>query len=316
MKNMISVIVPIYNAEKHLARCIESIRRQTYSNIEIILINDGSTDRSLEICEQFSVIDSRIILIDKVNEGVSATRNKGITVAKGEYIGFVDSDDYIEENMYEILIKRIQEDDSQLSALTNYTINDFKNNSEFDRNGTINGVEALKYLFYLSFPTSLWAYLYTRDVLRGVILNDKVHYFEDFEFNALVLKNSKKVSLCNEMLYNYNINDESINAQDINDKKITCLRIYDNLSKIVLPNNVIKHMSFFRAYFYINVFVNLYNSRKIDEKYFKLLAREARKLLLSSIASINVPVKYKAVIFTCAINVRFACELYSMFHRN
>lgn len=96
---MISIIVPIYNAEKYLNRCITSLLQQTYSNIEILLIDDGSTDHSLEICRKYR--DSRIRVISKQNEGVSATRNLGIELAKGEYIMFCDADDFVEKEWCE-----------------------------------------------------------------------------------------------------------------------------------------------------------------------------------------------------------------------
>lgn len=101
---MISIIVPVYNAEKYLRRCVDSILCQTYSDIQVILINDGSTDSSLDICRKYEKDDPRITVIDGKNEGASAARNKGLAEANGEYIGFVDSDDVIAPNYYETLI--------------------------------------------------------------------------------------------------------------------------------------------------------------------------------------------------------------------
>lgn len=99
-KGKISIIVPIYNSENDLDQCIESIVNQTYKNLEIILVNDGSTDNSVNICKNWEANDSRIILIDKQNEGVAKTRNEGLKIATGDYIGFVDHDDFIEPEMY------------------------------------------------------------------------------------------------------------------------------------------------------------------------------------------------------------------------
>ena len=96
---MISIIVPIYNVELYLEKCIESIINQTYKDIEVILINDGSTDKSGIICDKYAKIDDRIIVLHKENGGVSSARNKGLDIAKGDYIAFVDPDDYIEPNM-------------------------------------------------------------------------------------------------------------------------------------------------------------------------------------------------------------------------
>ena len=93
---LVSIILPVYNAQSHLARCLSSICAQTYQNLEIIVLNDGSKDQSLPVCEEFRKKDSRIILVDKANSGVSDTRNLGLKLATGEYIQFVDSDDYID----------------------------------------------------------------------------------------------------------------------------------------------------------------------------------------------------------------------------
>lgn len=98
---IISIIVPIYNAEKGLEKCIDSILNQTIKNIEIILVDDGSIDKSMEICQRYAALDNRIRIIHQENSGVSAARNRGLSIAKGKYVGFVDSDDWIEPNMFE-----------------------------------------------------------------------------------------------------------------------------------------------------------------------------------------------------------------------
>ena len=106
----VSIVVPVYNAEKYVAECIESLINQTYKNIEIILINDGSKDKSYEICERYAKKDARIQLYNQENIGVSKTRNKGIEKASGKYILFVDSDDYCESEMVENAAKNANED--------------------------------------------------------------------------------------------------------------------------------------------------------------------------------------------------------------
>ena len=103
---LVSVIVPIYNAQDHIARCVESIRRQTYKNLEILLLNDGSKDVSLEVCKMYANVDPRIVLIDKANSGVAATRNMGLREARGKYLQFVDADDTIQPYATELLVQR------------------------------------------------------------------------------------------------------------------------------------------------------------------------------------------------------------------
>ena len=107
MSELISVVVPIYNVEKYLTRCLEALLKQTYTNLEIILVDDGSPDESGKICDSYAKKDSRIKVIHKKNGGLSDCRNKGISVATGEWITFVDGDDYVDLNMIDILYKNI-----------------------------------------------------------------------------------------------------------------------------------------------------------------------------------------------------------------
>ena len=111
MENKVSIIIPIYNSNKYLKECLDSIINQTYSNLEIILIDDGSKDNSFDICEEYAKKDKRIILKKKNNEGVSATRNLGIEICTGKYILFIDSDDYCNENMIEKILYNSQKND-------------------------------------------------------------------------------------------------------------------------------------------------------------------------------------------------------------
>ena len=111
----ISIIVPVYNVESYLSNCIDSILNQTFKDFELILVNDGSTDKSLEICKHYKNMDDRIFIIDKKNGGLSSARNAGLDIIKGEYIGFVDSDDYIHPQMYELLYKQIIENEADIS---------------------------------------------------------------------------------------------------------------------------------------------------------------------------------------------------------
>ena len=113
-KGKISIIVPIYNSEKDLDQCIESIANQAYKNLEIILVNDGSTDNSINICKKWESNDSRIVLINKKNEGGAKARNDGLKIATGDYIGFVDHDDFIEPEMYETMLDDMTEHNADI----------------------------------------------------------------------------------------------------------------------------------------------------------------------------------------------------------
>ena len=113
-KPIVSVLIPVYNVEKYLKKCLDSVVNQTLTDIEIICVNDGSTDGSLKILEEYRSIDSRIKIINKANGGLPSARNAGLNAAKGRYVGFVDSDDYIEPNMFEKLVDVAEHEESEV----------------------------------------------------------------------------------------------------------------------------------------------------------------------------------------------------------
>ena len=122
MNDLISIIVPVYNVEQYLRKCIESIKNQTYTNIEIIIVDDGSTDNSGAICDELKQTDNRIQVLHKKNGGLSDARNAGLKIAKGEFVGFVDSDDYIKEDMFETLYKLNKEHHSDIAIVSYYEL--------------------------------------------------------------------------------------------------------------------------------------------------------------------------------------------------
>lgn len=116
MKGLISVIVPVYNVEKYLSKCVDSCINQTYRNLEIILIDDGSTDGSGDICDEYSRLDERVVVVHQKNQGLSVARNTGIDISKGEWIGFVDSDDWIEPDFFEILYSLVNTSNADICS--------------------------------------------------------------------------------------------------------------------------------------------------------------------------------------------------------
>ena len=115
MEDLISVIIPVYNVEKYLPECIESVLKQTHTNLEIILVDDGSPDNSPQICDEYAQKDSRIKVIHKENGGVSSARNEGLKIAKGEWISFIDADDWVEKNFCEILLNKAVKTQSDIA---------------------------------------------------------------------------------------------------------------------------------------------------------------------------------------------------------
>lgn len=215
----ISIILPVYNVEKYLANCIESILAQTHQNIEIILVNDGSKDNSLEICKTYVEKDPRIILIDKPNEGVAITRNKGMEKATGDYIAFVDPDDWVEPKMYESLLKQIKKWDSPVCLCNFYK--DTKRRSqpkvfEFEDevlvehqivDKLINDMIGVADLLpkYTMIMGSVWRGLYKREFINTHQLRfiPKLTIMEDLVFMVQVLLKCNKVAIDQNTWYHY-----------------------------------------------------------------------------------------------------------------
>lgn len=215
MKEKISIIVPVYNVEKYVRKCLESIIHQTYKNIEIIIIDDGSTDNSLKICKEFEKKDKRIIVIHQENQGLSASRNNGIKLATGDYIGFIDSDDIVSPYMYEYLYKSIIKNKSDISSCQfsafyegeepNFT------NEYYDISYT--SKEALIELIKDKEITS-----HAVDKLYKKELFNEIEYpigkkFEDINTTYKLFQKSKKISFVKCDLYGYLQRDGSITRQ-------------------------------------------------------------------------------------------------------
>lgn len=203
----ISVIVPVYNVEKYLARCLDSIINQTLTDIEIICINDGSTDRSLEILKEFVQKEPRIKLIDQPNAGLSCARNAGMKVAQGEYIGFVDSDDWIDADFYEKLYAAAKKHDADVACACIKTWRKFNRKNIMLRYKNEDVTSDIYRKFYLcDFPETcnVWNRIYRTSKLTGNNLEfEPGVYYEDVCFTTEVLIATDKLVTVPETYYNY-----------------------------------------------------------------------------------------------------------------
>lgn len=225
-QDTISVIVPIYKAEKYIRKCVTSIIEQTYSNLEIILIDDESPDKCGSICDSYK--DERIKVIHKQNESSAGlTRNVGIEIATGKYIAFVDADDYIEKSMIEKLYSQLVSNNADASfcgyniiTKKHCIINEYDNKcyceiynrSEIEK-------QILPNIIYTSNKNknkciqAVWAALYKKDIIKKYniqFFNEKNYYSEDIIFNYIYLSKCNKIVCINEKLYNYNTNSNSM----------------------------------------------------------------------------------------------------------
>lgn len=317
MKKFISIIVPIFNSDTTLDRCINSIINQTYKNIEIILVDDGSTDNSAEKCDEYLKIDSRIKVIHKQNGGVSSARNIGLSHATGDYIAFVDSDDYVENNMYELLIKCIEKNKSDIaisnvffetpekSIVHNYEHSDFNFNKEnYPENS----------YFIKSISGYVCNKLYSRDMIyyddeSFISFNSDICIGEDDLFNYEIFdKNSEiKYSYIDIRLYHYILNNSSATNKKFNLKKLSYFDAKEKeinmLEFYKISNDFLKAdyiINFIRTKIIINKLHLL-----VNEKYYSISNKTKEykkqikikklpfKLKIKLIISLNFPILYK-----------------------
>lgn len=205
----ISIIVPVYNVEEKIEICLDSVLNQEFKDFELILVDDGSTDGSYKICEKYAKEDSRIVLIHKENGGASAARNEGLKVAKGKYISFLDSDDYVSPTSLKRMYEAIKETDSQLviggyyfekegEMQENYCeLDDIRDNDEFK--------ERFPYLYEKFFINPLWNKLFVRNLIKKEFRTE-MNLGEDLAFNLEYMKNIDKVAIVKNIGYHYIIN--------------------------------------------------------------------------------------------------------------
>lgn len=223
--NIISIVIPIYNVEKYLSRCLDSILNQCLKDIEIILVNDGSTDSSIKICKNYQDNDDRIIVIDKINEGVSIARNTGINAATGKYIGFVDPDDWIEPTMYANMYKTIEKFNCCI-AFCNYS-KDTKLSSSVKKlkvkKNVLGKLDIINELItnmigiddilpkYYNVMGCVWRCLYRRDFVDKFNLRFKpgISIMEDLIFNVQALIYCDNVCIDHGVYYHYMKNKTS-----------------------------------------------------------------------------------------------------------
>lgn len=230
MNEIISIIVPIYNVEPYLNRCIHSLINQTYKNLEIILINDGSTDQSGDICNKAAQKDSRIKVIHGENNGVSSARNIGLEIATGKYIGFVDSDDWIELNMYELLYKNIIRNNSDMVICDAFIESKAtKVHSVMKDDCIFNKNEMFKTIPYNEGFNWLCNKLFKRELFNNVRLNEKIYIGEDILCICECICYGDKFSYISIPLYHYFTREDSAFNSSFNLKKLTNIDAYKKI---------------------------------------------------------------------------------------
>ena len=222
MKPLISIIVPVYNVEMYLAKCVDSILAQTYTNLEIFLVNDGSFDCCGKLCDEYAKEDKRIKVIHKKNGGLSDARNVAIDVATGEFITFIDSDDYVTDDYIMTLYSLIEKYECKVSiALYNTFVEGSKPKvvNRVYREDCQTNIKAIEEMFYQEkYDTASWAKLYHSSLFATGIRYPKV--YEDLATTYLLIFQSDKVAFCNRRIYNYLLRRDSIEGSSFSSKKM------------------------------------------------------------------------------------------------
>lgn len=221
---LISVIVPVYNVEKYLPRCVDSIWGQTYTNLEIILVDDGSPDSCGRICDEYAAKDNRIKVIHKKNGGLSDARNAGIDIAQGEYITFVDSDDWIITNYIETLYKLVEKYQCKIGIGCYRAFHEEENFLPI-QHGIIeklfNCIEGIEKMFYQEmYDVAAWGKIYHHSLFATGIRYPFGLLFEDIPTTYRLFLKADNVAFTNHIIYNYLLRGNSIEGQPFNVKKL------------------------------------------------------------------------------------------------
>ena len=284
MKEKISIIMPIYNAEKTLNKSIESILKQTYKNLEIILVNDGSIDTSLKICEYYKSIDPRIIIINKQNSGVGDSRNKAIDISTGDYISFIDADDMISENYIEELYRTIKEKKCDY-VTCNIVCVDGKNSFcpmivEKEKFPIYEQEQYMEKYLNFHVGSAVWGKLYSRKII-GDIRFEKTNINEDFIFTWEVLKKCKFYSENGNASYFYHLDTEnSLTKKHFSRSNMNIIDHIDTVLTDVSKHypNLIKDANNYYSAFLLHTLI-LYNNYINSENCTDLLLNEKEILV-------------------------------------
>ena len=200
---LVSIIIPIYNVEKYITKCIDSIIKQDYKNLEIILVNDGSKDNSLKICEKYKKMDNRIVLINKENGGVSSARNEGLKIAKGEYISFVDGDDFLEPDFVSYMLNIIIKYNCDIAISKNCFRDDKEKQILKDKVNIYDSKDTLSLLLSMRINVGCWNKMYKKSAINNLSFDEKQFYGEGLLFISTVAQKIKKSAIFERKIYHY-----------------------------------------------------------------------------------------------------------------
>ena len=295
MQKKISVIIPVYNSQNYIGECLESIINQTYNNLEIIIVNDGSDDNSLKIMKKYKELDERVIIINKENEGVSVARNVGIDAASSEWLTFVDSDDYLEKDAIENLVKGIDKDTQMVISNVYCVVNnkrkvapcEYSKKTVFQENNKRELIESIIYdnnKWKMKYAATPFAKLYSKNLL----IENKINFVkgitngEDGVFNFLCYNYAKKIIFIENLTYNYRLYPESASKKYDSNLIKNYTKLLIELEKQLIERNLYKKYENeyrFSVLRRLNKFFNKYFFDKRTKKTYRELKKEFKNLL-------------------------------------
>lgn len=284
MNELVTLIVPVYNTEIYIDKCVESLINQTYKNLEIILVDDGSSDNCPQLCDNWAADDSRIKVIHKANGGVSTARNAALNIANGDYITFVDSDDFLEPDSVGTLLDLLIQNDADISV-GNFFF-DYIDGRETvklkSKSMVIDKKNILKdYLLDLNIRTEVCNKLYKASLFNNTRFSEGVSYAEDFEINYKLLKQADRVAMTDKCLYHYV--QESGNSSTTEYITVSRAESYKIAQKIVEDQELDRELYECALWRYIVRLYALmtrickYNDKSFSDKYFDVYRQEIVK---------------------------------------
>ena len=307
MNELISIIVPVYNVKDYLTRCISSLLQQTYSKLEIILVDDGSTDDSGKICDQYAFVDKRIKVFHKENGGLSDARNYGINKSSGKYLSFIDSDDYVAPNYIEILYELIKNESVDISICgCQYSFDEYFNKTlvKKDDEKSFSSYEAIIECLNIRLRQSAWGKLYKRELFDSIRFPVGKLY-EDLAVVYDLLLKCKRVAYVDAPAYYYSIRQGSIMQSDFNLKQAVEIEIIDDeMDKVISKyNDLQKLTNARRIYSYFLVLRRILLSTNPDEyieirkSIRKKIKSKSRGLLFDRTVKKNIKIKILSYMF-------------------
>ena len=271
---LLSVIIPVYDVEKYIAECLESVMHQTYKNLEIIVVNDGTKDKSAVIARKYACIDNRIKVYDFENGGLSVARNRGIELAHGKYITFLDSDDWIELDMYRDLVEQMEKEHLDMIKCAVYEVFDDKSKRLIKfRSKALKQILFMKKSFDAFLYTVVWNGMYTRDLVKKVKFPEGIINKDNY-VSGMYQAFACKQAIIQKAYYNYRVNSTGISKGGLKrplDKSLSLKKLIDSLREIDKETEIVEWQLACELYHYVRRINSVYRVIAIRQELYDFL---------------------------------------------